>query len=258
MTENSHNEFQSLRDRLSAWCQTCLGKNLLAAERTEIGKFLPDLFGYHIVQLGNLGSQDFLTNTKISHKIDLLLTNNEVGDESAASARCVHYQLPIAAESMDVVVLPHLLEFSFDPHPILREMERILIGEGHAIIVGFNPWSLWGIWRAILRWWDNVPWCGKFIGLARIKDWLSLLDFDVLETRYVFFRPPIQNQHIYKKTFLLETIGRNCWPIFGGVYIILAKKRVIPLTPMKMRWRTRRHMIASGVAEPTTRESTES
>ncbi len=232
MKKLSYNEFRDARHNLSIWCATGLGESLIRAENREINKFLADLSGYRIIQIGNLAADDLLAYTKILHRINLLLTGNEKSENSLL-IRCSHYHLPIASESTDVVVLPHLLEYSSEPHQVLREAERILTGEGHAIIVGFNPWSLWGIWGAVLRWRNTAPWPGEFISMVRIKVWLSLLDFEVVDTRYVFFRPPTQNQKIFHGTRILETLGGIFWPIFGGVYIILAKKRVVPLTPIK-------------------------
>ena len=60
------------------------------------------------------------------------------------SLTCDFTELPFASHSLDLVVLPHVLEFSTDPHQVLREVERVLIPEGQVIICGFNPTSLWG------------------------------------------------------------------------------------------------------------------
>jgi ubiquinone/menaquinone biosynthesis C-methylase UbiE len=53
--------------------------------------------------------------------------------------------LPFAANSLDLVVLPHTLELSLDPHATLREVERVLVPEGRVVISGLNPASLWGL-----------------------------------------------------------------------------------------------------------------
>jgi len=46
------------------------------------------------------------------------------------------------------------------------------------------------------------------------------------------------------------------WDLIVGhgsaVYLLVAKKRVVPLTPIKLQWRARRQMIATGVAGTTT------
>lgn len=242
----------SVRERLPDFFLTGLGQGLIQMEREQIGHILPGLFGYHILQAGCIAGIDYLASTRITHKITLLVHEREHGP-SDACVYCTCGSLPIASDSMDVVVLPHLLEFESNTHQVLREVERILIGEGHVVIIGFNPWSLWGLWSVILRWWGEVPWCGRFLGVARIKDWLSLLDFEIVSTEHLFYRPPLQNRKLMDKLVFLERLGRYCCRYLGSVYIIVAKKRVIPLTPMRMQWSARRRMITSGVAEPSAR-----
>ena len=249
----SSNAPASVRERLSAWFLTVPGRSLMQTERDYIGQVLPDLFGYHILQVGSLAGTDYLEATRISHKITLLIDDKEFM-VSDSSILCSCESLPVASESMDVMVLPHLLEFASNPHQVLREMERILIGEGHVVIIGFNPWSFWGLWRVLVRWWDNAPWCGRFLGVSRIKDWLLLLDFETVSTEYFYYRPPLRKKNLMDKLLFMEKLGRLCCHYLGGVYMVVAKKRVIPLTPVKMQWSARRRMISSGFAEPSTRK----
>ena len=76
---------------------------------------------------------------------------------------CDPRQLPFAANSIDLVVMPHVLEFYDDPHQILREVERILIPEGQIVLTGFNLIPV-GLRRRLRRGpaacplaaWDNI------------------------------------------------------------------------------------------------------
>lgn len=240
----------AIRERLRHWFTKPLGQQLLELEQLSINQVLSNLFGYHIIQLGCLSGGDFLTGSRISHKLVMQLEQDgeQLGHTALISSSDA---LALAPDCMDVVVLPHVLEFSANPHKVLREVERVLIGEGHLILLGFNPLSLWGLWRVFLAWYDEPPWNGHFYGLPRLKDWLSLLDFEIINIERLFFRPPLQKLRILRKLSLLEKLGRYCWPYFGGVYLVVAKKRVIPLTPIKMDWRDKRKMVTSGLAEPS-------
>ncbi|NKB36718.1 MAG: methyltransferase domain-containing protein [Gammaproteobacteria bacterium] len=231
------------------WFSSELATLLLEEEKNRCSKYLMKLFGYHLLQLDELGHPELLESSSISHKI---LMGFKSESQSASNASLISDQefLAIASDSMDVVVLPHVMEFSDNPHKLLREVERILIGEGHLLMIGFNPWSFWGMWRLLLFWRENRPWKGHFYRPARIKDWLSLLDFELLENEYFFYRPPLKNIRWMDRIFFLESFGKHCWPFLGGAYVILAKKRVVPLTPMKMRWHARWKIIASGLVEP--------
>jgi SAM-dependent methyltransferase len=249
---NSGQDGTSARARLQAWFNRPLGLYLLDREQAILDRILPDLFGYHFMQIGLLGKDRFLNSTRISHHIVAQL--EEEGDlQQGVSLRCGQDHLPIAPDSMDVVLLPHVLEYSPNPHKLLREVERILIGEGHLIIIGFNPWSLCGIWRLLLAWRDEPPWSGHFFSFTRIKDWFSLLDFEVVRKERFFYLPPLANLNLVRKLKFLEKLGNYCWSVFGGIYIIVVKKRVVPLTSIKVIWHKRRSMIEAGIAEPTAR-----
>jgi SAM-dependent methyltransferase len=169
-------------------------------------------------------------------------------DRAPGFVCCGAERLAVATDSLDVVLLSHVLEFSEQPHEVLREVDRILIPEGHVIVVGFNPWSLWGLWRLVLGWRKKAPWCGKFINAVRLRDWLQLLGFDVVQTKGYFYRPPIGRRRVLDKLTFLERLGTRCWPFFSGGYYILAKKRVSTLTPIRPRWRPRRSGLVTPIA----------
>ncbi len=231
------------------WSQSNLAKNLFNIENSRISQILPDLFGYHILQLRGLWNESLLTSSRITHQIKCDYDSGQISGNNPEVV-CHNNALPFARQSLDVVVLPHVLEFDQNPHQTLRETERILIGEGYLLVIGFNPWSLWGLWRSFLAW-KGIPWHKRYISIARLKDWLSLLDFDVINTERFFFRPPLQHQGIMDKLGFFEILGRYCWPVFGGCYLLQAQKRVTPLTPVKLQWQSRRHMISSGLIEPS-------
>ena len=106
---------------------------------------------------------------------------------------------PILTDSVDAIVLPHTLELSRDPHQVLREADRSLIPDGHLVILGFNPRSVWGGRRILSRKDGRMPWDARFLGMSRIKDWLGLLGFDTLHSHYLFQRPPLQNPRLLEK-----------------------------------------------------------
>lgn len=242
----------SVRSRLRQWFSTPNGEALREAEQGRAAEILPNLFGYYIAQIGLLEHRDLLGPSRIARRF---VMNLDPGEPAGGTQRaeCRAAALPIASSCMDVVVLPHTLEFEEDPHQVLRESERVLIGEGHIVIFGFNPWSLWGAWRALVKWRRQPPWCGRFIRFARLKDWLSLLGFDIVEQRGFYFRPPLRGHSAILRTAFLERLGQRWWPYFGGVYVVVARKRVVTLTPVKPPWKTRR-LVATGFAKPTARE----
>ena len=136
-------------------------------------------------------------------------------------------ELPFANESLDLVVLPHVLEFATDPHQILREVVRVLRPEGRLIISGFNPASLWGARQYCSRLIGSpyLPRDGQFISLIRIKDWLKLLNFSLDRGHFGCYKLPLQGQSSMGRMDFLESMGNRWWPIFGAVFLVSAIKR---------------------------------
>jgi len=138
--------------------------------------------------MGNHGDQDLCGASRVSHCIVISPDTGEAANLYAGGDR-----LPLASESVDVFVLPHTLEFHPNPHALLREVDRVLIPEGHVVILSFNPWSLWGVFRVLLGWRKQMPWCGQYYSRPRLRDWLSLLGFDYRCGRQIFFKPALQH-----------------------------------------------------------------
>ncbi len=168
-------------------------------------------------------------------------------------------ELPFAAQSLDLVVLPHVLEFSFDPHQVLREVERVLRPEGRLIVSGFNPASLWGMRQLLMRPFRPAffPRDPQFIGLPRLRDWLTLLGFELDGGRYGCYRPPCASQRWLDRTEMFEHAGDRWWPILGAIYFVSAVKRVRGMHLIGPAWRTSRAQQRAGaIVAPPVRTGT--
>ncbi len=230
---------------LTAWWQGPLGQSVLVQEQQLFQRYLPYFHGYCQLQVGV--AENLFPEMPAPKMQTIMARSGDVAGRSIA--------LPFKCYSMDTVLLSHVLEFSTDAHQALRETERILVGDGTLIVTVFNPWSLWGLRRLFSRK-KNAPWDGLFYSQSRIKDWLSLLNFDVIETERLMFRPPIANEKWLKRTSKLDSWGQRFWPIFSGVTVIVATKRTIPLTPVEQRWKTKQFFpIGKLVTKPVTREN---
>jgi SAM-dependent methyltransferase len=222
--------------QVNDWFKTDLGQRLLDAEITVLRKILPHLFGYHLVQMGGVGEERLIASSRIVHRC--LLNHAEViHPHKAFSQVSVEIEaLPLTQDCIDVVVLPHVLEFERHPYAILQEIERVLIPEGHLVIIGFNLFSLWGVWQHLSIRRRTVPWCGNFLSLLRLRDWLAVLGFSLEEEHTFFFLPPINNKRIANYTIFLEKLGSCLAWKFGAIYVVVAKKRVATLTPLRPKW----------------------
>ena len=227
------NETPGLERRRDArpWYDTTLGRYVLEREQAYIDSAVSDIFGFNALQF-NLAQYDLLRASRIT-------THLTLGPYPPARVMTDFDCLAIANQSIDLILMPHVLEFSPAPHQILREVERILIPEGHVLITGFNPFSLWGGYHALRRGDDAYPWRGTFISLLRVKDWLALLGFEVVAGKLACYAPPLQSEKWMARFKFMEVAGDRWWPLGGGIYCLLAKKRVHSMRVILPSWSER-------------------
>lgn len=224
------------RSRLNAWFEEPLGVSLRALEAHRLREILPALAGTFAVQIGHTGGRDLLESSPTAVHV---VIDPEV-DTVHTSLRATAEALPFDARSIQVMVLPHTLDVSHEPHQVLREVHRVLAPEGSIIILGFNPVSLWNLWCLSRRACRTRPWCCGAIGLSRIKDWLALLDFELTHGSMLYYRPPVTRPSCMDRLFFLEKIGDRWWPLGAAVYLVVARKRTPGLTPIPSSLRRRR------------------
>ena len=211
------------------WFESSLGEYLIDHEYNYFDQVVVNIFGYNAVQIG-LSQFDFL-------RLNRMPLHFSVGLENQASLLAAADFLPIQSSSMDLVILPHVLEFSTNPHQILREVHRILIPEGHIVISGFNPFSLWGTCHYLRSAQREFPWNGNFIALSRLKDWLKLLDFEMAGGRLSCYTPPFKQEKWRQRFNFMEAAGDRWWPISGGVYFLHAIKHMHGMRVIKPGWK---------------------
>jgi SAM-dependent methyltransferase len=217
------------KSSLAEWFGSPKGAYVLAWEQGQYDSAVEDVFGFNALQVG-LPEIDFLRSNRMPQRL-------HAGHGAGCDVRTESNLLPFASQSLDLVLLPHVLEFSEHPHDILREAERVLMPEGQIVISGFNPMSLWGLERTVRRRRPQYPWCGDFIGLLRLRDWLKLLGFELNGGKFGCYAPPFGHAKWLKRFAFMEKAGDRWWPIAGGVYVVRAKKRVVGMRLVGPRWR---------------------
>ena len=236
---------------LAAWMQSAPGQCLLRWEQQHLDQAVADVFGYHALQLG-LPELQALRANRMPHRwvasdstqpLPPLPAAPPSDDapcslplDADAALHCDFDALPFPNQSLDLVVLPHALELSRDPHLTLREVERVLVPEGRVMILGFNPASMWGLRQRLGRARSAIglggrgalflPRAGEFLGYWRLRDWLRLLSFEVEGGRFGCFRPPYRSARWLERSAWMESVGERWWPVFGAVYFLVAVKRV--------------------------------
>lgn len=217
------------------WVESTLGQRFLAHEQQVYDQAVADVFGYYAVQVG-FPRVNCLKSSRIPN---IIFAGNHTGH-----LRCESTYLPFAENSIDLLCLPHALEFSENPHQTLREAFRILRPEGYLILTGFNPFSAWGIRRFFAKK-NTYPWCGHFFSLSRIKDWLALLGLEFVEAQFFGYTLPINNERWYQRFSFMGKVSEKWMPRMGGQYVIVAKKRVVNVHLLKPNWK--RSLLKQGL-----------
>lgn len=234
---------------LQGWYESPLGRTLAEAERDLLDRYLDRYTGARLLQIGGFGDGRRVrrANTSRQWLVDL-------PGQGPVDCRLRPEQLPFQSDTMDIVVLVHRLEFSPNPHRLLREAARVLSPEGHLLVLCFNLMSLWGaahLWPGLRR--RGAPWDGEYFSGRRLRDWLTLLELEVKTTERGFYRPPLNRPRLLERLERLETWGHRILPWLGGVQLIVAQKHVAGLTPLRPVWRPRPKLIPGGLAQPTSR-----
>ena len=246
------------------WFETPPGQYLLAWEQAQLDRALSDIFGYHALQLG-LPELDTLRTNRMPHKW-LAVREPHDGAQAAPNLVTDFSALPFAANSLDLVVLPHSLELNTDPHATLREVERVLVPEGRVVICCLNPASLWGLRQRRAHLYRRLGWgklflpdAGDFIGYRRLRDWLRLLSFEVESSSFGCYKPALSTEKWLGRSDWMDSAGARWWPIFGAAYCVVAVKRVRGIKLVGQAWRTAATMATAPVpvANRSHRESSE-
>lgn len=215
---------------LAHWFESALGQEILTQQLALMQPLVERLFGYHLMQAGVTSTVDFAACSRINHCFRL-----SPSEEQEGAALVEFEQLPLPSESIDVVLLHHLLDFSEHPHQVLREAARVLIPGGHMLLIGFNPFSMLGVSRALFS--GAAHQCGNQLRAARVADWMNLLDLQASDVEWGFFRLPLQQRELLAKTAWMERLGARWRLPWGGFYIIVARKEVARMRAIKLNWR---------------------
>lgn len=220
-------------DYPTSWQDLPNGELIVANINQTLAPWWPKFFGYHLLKIGALSGEIDSSQSPIKHQLTLseqAQKCNLVGDID---------DLPLLEHSVDVCVLAHALEFSLDPHHVVREANRVLIPNGYLVITGFNPFSLAGLNQFIPYRRNKTPWNERLFSPMRVKDWLHLMGFEIqLDKRFLHSTLARQiTQGVISNHW--HNIASRYFPSLGSVYVIVAKKRVLPLTPIKAKWQIR-------------------
>lgn len=222
-------------------CLNLAANNKLARSYRELiqrslAPHLSHQFGYHALLYSPLAKDLCEQNLSIKHQ---LVIGNQGHD---LSLKCCYQELPIACDVIDLAILPNILQQELKPHQVLREVERVLIPEGLIILVARNPYSWQGIKNKLIEFQAKGKHEVFDISQSRIIDWFGLLGFKV-ENKISISR---NNDNIQKSKLYpwIKRLAEYFSVYFCSYYIIVARKKVSTLMPIRPSWRRDEQLVS--------------
>lgn len=236
---------------LEEWFDTPFGQRLLNEEQKVLDDELSCLFGYHLMQLSINRKVQLYEGSRICHCFSVGAGTPSEGAQVGAYSALD--ELPFEDESVDVTVLHHVLEFSNNPHQVLKEASRVTIARGYIIVIGFNPFGLMGLLKPFAQMFSNSPiWQRNSLRQARVADWLQFLDCNTVRTRVGCYGLPWQTHSYLQHTQGLNRLLQRWRFPMGNFYCLVARKDRVCMTPLRPEWqRSPRLRVASKQALST-------
>ena len=226
--------------QLIDWYRGHEGIYVLGEIELRIQDKLSEIFGYYAVEMGlHTEICSLLQQSRIKNNIKVFMPDTKHDAEGIIAAPEF---LPIVFDNIDLLIASHVFEDSDYPHQVLREIDRILVPEGHCLLLGFNPYSYLGLMKS-LRLSKFSQHKQTFRSAGKMKDWLQVLGYEVISIDSFGFRPSIERKKLFDSLSWLETLGKRFFSKLGGVYLIHAKKTEFAYPPVTS-WKTKK--ILSG------------
>lgn len=243
-----------IRQNSSYWISPS-GLAQLAWEQTVLNHFSDRIFGYYAVSV-ELHSLSILHKSPIPHIFRIDAADEKKTDHASYSPPINTNKLPYINtaidlhnwpfddNSLDYIVLPHVLEFSNDPHAILREAQRCLRAGGYLSITAFNPHSILRFQSNTIKLGD----CRQWLTRKRLLDWMKLLNLYPDRGAFGQWRPFITKQNkVFDHLAWLDKTGERWWPQAANIFALRAVKHVLPDTRQIIK---RPHILFKQLLQP--------
>ena len=147
----------------------------------------------------------------------------------SATALVFDEELPLFDSSIDRMLVVHALEHAENPRETLMEIWRVLAPGGRLIIVAPNRRGIWARF-------EHTPFgTGRPFSRSQLNALLRETNFTPGTWTDALHFPPSQRRWMMRLHALLERTGRRLWPIFAGVVIVEAQKRLYQGVPVSVR-----------------------
>jgi SAM-dependent methyltransferase len=147
----------------------------------------------------------------------------------SATALVFDEELPLVDSSIDRMLIVHSLEHAESPRETLKEIWRVLSPAGRVVIVVPNRRGVWARF-------EHTPFgTGRPFSRGQLNELLREANFTPSAWSEALLFPPSKRRFMMRLHNVLERTGRRFWPIFSGVIIVEAQKRLYQGLPVAKR-----------------------
>ncbi len=225
-------------------------RHLFVQELAALAPILGSVYGnFGLLLRAHANAPAALPSHLLGSIIDLALDDS---GQFNGRLRCVPNELPFVSESCKLVVVQHVFERIDEPDICAGELARVLAPEGVALVLGFNPMSLWRPWLA-----------GKTRG-ARLqlrpgsaqasREMFGRHGIETLQTRFLGAATPWARRDDKPADARTDEWRSPLFGRVGGSWLLLARKQRSALTPLRLRRSSREVAINPHLAPGARRE----
>lgn len=137
--------------------------------------------------------------------------------------------LPLPDNSVDKVLIVHLLESARDPREVLREAWRVLVPTGR--VLALVPYRS-GAWARS----DHTPMgLGRPFSRSQLCALMADVGLEPTAVRRFLFLPPTRRRFVLGSAAAWERVGRAVLPRFAGMLAVESQKTLVRGIPVKER-----------------------
>ncbi len=136
-------------------------------------------------------------------------------------------ELPFPDLSMDRILLVHAVECAESMRPMMREIWRVLSGNGRLLVIAPNRR---GIWARL----EHTPFgYGRPYTSSQLSRLLRETLFKPVGASGALYIPPAKSRMIISSAPAWEKLGKRWFPAVGGVVSVEAEKEIYAATPLQ-------------------------
>jgi SAM-dependent methyltransferase len=216
---------------LRAFYKTPLGRIARQIVSAEIRSVWPKMDGERLVGLGH--TTPFLRPYMADAERVLAMMPSAGGvhhwprEGPNVTALAQEDELPLPDNSVDRLLLVHVLESARDPFAVLREAWRVLVPAGRILVIvpcRTGPWA-----QA-----DHTPMgLGRPYSRFQLCQLLESAWLEPKDVRRVLFVPPSRRRFLLGSASAFERFGRRFAPGLAGLLLVEAQKTLVRGLPVK-------------------------